>query len=306
MAVLSTGADAVGGERFGNCEYNDLKNHWRMADPCTNLANIQPGMIVSDENDDRLYLATLVSGCPCSEILQECIPLSDDARHGYGNNEDASVGYDETTNDALIVGVPFDGKRGIIFCNQDIVGQDFTGILAVDSQSRLSIIDADYDSALTFGWADDDKPNISVEGVTTGLHLCFDGHVAAVRFFAGAGVGDNPFVAHFGYITASGTVRYSRFAMDDTNDEFEIEAEDHGDHEGITVLIPQADQKFRVRGAGRVLRFYVKSDGEIGTNQAVAAGHSGGYTPGVISHKIPIYDENQSYLGDLPIYETLS
>jgi len=57
MADLSTGADAAGGERFGNCEYNDIKNHWRMSDP-TNPANLsapQPGMIVSDEDDEHLY-----------------------------------------------------------------------------------------------------------------------------------------------------------------------------------------------------------------------------------------------------------
>jgi len=56
MADLSTGADSVGGERFGNCEYNDIKNHWRMSDP-TNVANLsapQPGMIVSDEDDEQL------------------------------------------------------------------------------------------------------------------------------------------------------------------------------------------------------------------------------------------------------------
>lgn len=303
MAVLSTGADAVGGERFGNCEYNDLKNHWRMAGPCTNLANIQPGMIVSDENDDRLYLATLVSGCPCSEILQECVPLSDDARHGYGNDEDASVGYDETTNDALIVGVPFDGKHGIIFCNQDVIDQDFTGILLTALQPRVSIVDADYDSSISFGFWGDDIPNIECGQHALNLQWTADQDIV---MFANSVLNENRDVYIYGYISAGTAPRYARFRMDDTFDEFEIEAENNANHEGITVLIQEANQKFRVRGTGRALRFYVKSDGEIGTNQAVAAGHSGGYTPGVISHKIPIYDENQSYLGDLPIYETLS
>lgn len=462
MAVLATGADSVGGERFGNCEYNDLKNHWRMSDPCANLANLQPGMIVSDEDDDRLYVASLVSGCGCSEILQACVPLSDDKALGFGDDWNAQAGYDELTNDALILGVPVSPERGVIVCDIADIGVDFTGLITASVYPVFWFIDLDNDSYLGVGHQADDRPgiwsgaadasilaiqyeanadvtffensgagenrniyvygyitagaavrhgmirlddtwdelvleaenNANLEGITISLletnqrfrirqnadiiSIYLDGSDAFLTWSDGAlnlqtdeadthtfvhihgnGTGrgqlvlydaddaewlvlsslagsgyittggatpgslelqsdqntgircwstilsGNPNFTIYGWITAGGARRYSRFRMDDTWDEFEIEAENNVNHEGITILIQEANQKFRVRGAGRALRFYVKSDGEIGTNQIVASGVSGGYTPGVISHKIPIYDENQVYIGDIAIYETL-
>ena len=116
----------------------------------------------------------------------------------------------------------------------------------------------------------------------------------------------NPSFEISGYITAGATIRYGQLRMDDTNDEFEIEAENNANHEGITVLIQEANQKFRVRGASRALRFYVKSDGQIGTNQTTEAGVSAGYSPGTISHRLPLYDENQALVGYIALYDALT
>jgi len=123
MATLSTGADAEGGERFGNCEYNNIKNHWRTANPCASLSDLQPGMIVSDENDDRLYVVSLISGCGCSEILQDCVPLSDDKHIGFGYNREGDIGY-SSIHCALLMGIPVAAldsgacERGLIIMDE--------------------------------------------------------------------------------------------------------------------------------------------------------------------------------------------
>jgi len=76
-ANLLLGADYDGvGEGYCSTLINYMKNHWRMSDPCTNLTLAQPGMILSDEDDNKLYHVTDLSA-PCEEILQET--LSDDA-----------------------------------------------------------------------------------------------------------------------------------------------------------------------------------------------------------------------------------
>lgn len=68
MADLPTGADAELGDCLAYQQYNRLKDHWRQSDPCANLANIQPGMIVSDSDDEKLYHYWAAE---CRMILQE-------------------------------------------------------------------------------------------------------------------------------------------------------------------------------------------------------------------------------------------
>jgi len=48
---------------------NEDKNHNRMADPVANLSDPQPGMILSDSDDDRLYHVGIDSAV-FDEILQ--------------------------------------------------------------------------------------------------------------------------------------------------------------------------------------------------------------------------------------------
>ncbi|NIO42652.1 MAG: hypothetical protein GTO41_22410, partial [Burkholderiales bacterium] len=117
LAELLGGADMEGGENFCDTIYNNLKNHFRSSAPCVSggLDELQPGMIVSDEDDDRLYHVILTSACTCSEIVQTCIPVSDDNGVYFGDGNDAYLGYNELNNDALMLGIPTTG-RGLIIC----------------------------------------------------------------------------------------------------------------------------------------------------------------------------------------------
>lgn len=65
--ALSDGDNAILGSRFAYQLYNRLKNHWRTS---AAPANAQPGMIFSDDDDDKLY--HIIGGSAGSdEVLQE-------------------------------------------------------------------------------------------------------------------------------------------------------------------------------------------------------------------------------------------
>lgn len=68
LANLLLGADYTVDDPLCDTLINHIKNHWRMADPCTNLTQIQPGMIVSDSDDEKLYHYWAAE---CRMILQE-------------------------------------------------------------------------------------------------------------------------------------------------------------------------------------------------------------------------------------------
>lgn len=244
MADLSTGADSVGGERFGNCEYNDLKNHWRMSDPCANLAGIQPGMIVSDEDDDKLYHYQTAA---CFEIVQGDTAITDGVAIIWGDTPvagDASIHYDEVTNDALIFGIPVTGKRKVIVCDQADIAADFTGLLGTGADVAIYLVDADVDTSMAIGYNADDQPGV---WATRTFHIQHHaGNDAA--FFAGAAAAENPLVYIYGYITAGAAARYGSLQVEDTNDEFVIAAENNANIEGVTILLNEANQRFRIRG----------------------------------------------------------
>ena len=61
------GSDYIQDFRYGFEDANEDKNHNRMADPITNLASPQPGMIVSDSDDEKLYHRLAAS---FDEVLQ--------------------------------------------------------------------------------------------------------------------------------------------------------------------------------------------------------------------------------------------
>lgn len=53
--MSENGSDYIQDFRYGYEDANEDKNHNRMSDPITNLASPQPGMIVSDSDDEKLY-----------------------------------------------------------------------------------------------------------------------------------------------------------------------------------------------------------------------------------------------------------
>jgi len=58
MADIKKGADMVAGQCMGYQQYNRIKNHWRQADPRTNLDEATAGIIMSDSDSNRLYHIT--------------------------------------------------------------------------------------------------------------------------------------------------------------------------------------------------------------------------------------------------------
>ena len=215
MATLSTGADSEGGERFGACEYNDIKNHWRAnygGDPCATLTDEQPGMIISDEYDDRLYVVSLASGCGCSEIVQDCVPLSDDKYIGFGYDREGDIGY-RSKHCALLMGIPvatLDSgacERGLIIMDEaDLqAGADVTGLVPPSmAEPSVFIVDSDLDSYLGIGLQVDDRPGIWT-GPNDAIPLALQYEATAdVTIFEASGVGENRLVYIYGWDAGAG------------------------------------------------------------------------------------------------------
>lgn len=79
---LEDGDDAVLDNYYPFQQYNRIKNHWRQSDPIANISNPQDGMIVSDEDDDKLY-HKVSDSVAYDEVLQET--LSNDTTPIFGN-----------------------------------------------------------------------------------------------------------------------------------------------------------------------------------------------------------------------------
>lgn len=77
MAIID-GDDAVSGDCFGFREVNAIKNHFRGS----GFPSWEPGLIFSDEDDDKLWHAIETSGT-FDEVLQET--KSADARPIFDN-----------------------------------------------------------------------------------------------------------------------------------------------------------------------------------------------------------------------------
>lgn len=86
----------------------------------------------------------------------------DDILCEWGDDNDASIEYDETTNDAWIFGVPVSPKRGLIFCDRADVAVDFTSLITASAQPQLHIVDLDNDSVFSWGFYADDVGLLTV------------------------------------------------------------------------------------------------------------------------------------------------
>ncbi len=97
LAELLAGEDMEGGEAFCDGLYNNLKNHWRaVAAPGTP----SPGMLFSDEDDEKLYHRWAASW---GEVVQGNIPLSDELAVIVGTDSDGKFYYDEAVNDEVVI-----------------------------------------------------------------------------------------------------------------------------------------------------------------------------------------------------------
>lgn len=229
MAVrpaLLLGANFILNDWFCVDLINNFKNHWRMADPCGTLTQIQPGMIVSDSDDEKLYHHQAAA---CFEIIQGDTPISDDLQIIGGDGSDSIlIPYEETTNDAVIWGLPVAAKRGLIFCDVADIAVDFTGLITAAAEAVVWFVDLDNDSYLGVGHQADDRPGIwSGAADTSILAIQYEAN-ADVTFFENCGAGLNRY--RYIYGDKTGVPKYMRDFVDPTGFG-RIESED-----GMTVF----------------------------------------------------------------------
>ena len=128
MAYID-GDDFIDGAILSFQQANRMKDNFRLATP---PANIQPGMLFSDSDDDKLYHEGAAGG---NEILQSGvilgsnIQLGDDVQIIFGDDSDASIQYDETIDDLMKLGVPVSNNVLAILQQADI-GQDLVSVPA--------------------------------------------------------------------------------------------------------------------------------------------------------------------------------
>lgn len=65
---LEDGDDAATGQAYPYQDFNNIKNNYSQNAPQVNLASPQPGMIVSDSNDNRAWHKLVAAGF--AELLQ--------------------------------------------------------------------------------------------------------------------------------------------------------------------------------------------------------------------------------------------
>lgn len=250
-----TGADYILDDECSYLDANEDKNHYRMSDPCGNLADPQPGMLLSDGDDNRLYHVTDLSAY-CSEILQSLVPLSDDIFHYYGEDFDSGIGYDETVNDALIWGIPISGsQRGLIICDVDDIGTDFIALMPF-LDVCIGIIDQDADSVLRVGFAADDIPHLDSNRI---LRLQYFAPAGISAFELSAAGENRPFYI-YGYITekagGAGPIA-GTFQMEDVNNEFIVSIPNDTGAEGFSVVLNETSQRFRLRQNSDIMSWYL-------------------------------------------------
>ena len=68
--MSENGTDYIQDQLYSYQDANEDKNHSRQADPVGNMTDLQPGMIVSDSDDDRAYHITGASGDGYLELVQ--------------------------------------------------------------------------------------------------------------------------------------------------------------------------------------------------------------------------------------------
>lgn len=198
--TLAQGDPFVVGDIFSFQQANRIKDNWRAAAAPTSP---QAGSLWSDSVNNLFKHRQTTAW---KEILQADTPLSDEAQIIIGTNSDFIAFYDEATNDALILGIPFNGKRGVIICNADKIGEDYTAEILTAIQPRLNLIDADGDSAMAIGFWGDDLPGIMARHHP--FNINWDGE-QDVHFFAGSETGENRYAYIFGFKTGD-VIRYIR------------------------------------------------------------------------------------------------
>ncbi len=86
--TIPKGSNLISGNRLSFQQINRMKNGFRQAGPKTNVNDAQPGMPLSDSNDNRLHHTVLVGGSTTFfEILQAEVVVTMDNQVVCMNNE---------------------------------------------------------------------------------------------------------------------------------------------------------------------------------------------------------------------------
>ncbi len=146
--TLPLGTPAAIGDFLPSQQYNRMVTHWRQADPRTNLTDPQPGHIVSDSVDERLYH---YQAAAWKEIVQIDTQLNNNSEIIFGTGSGIkSVGgalgiqIDQVQNVAFWAGIG-SGNPDI-----EISGWD-ANAAALDTYSIGAKMDAGAGTRLTFG-----------------------------------------------------------------------------------------------------------------------------------------------------------
>ena len=308
-AEILNGADFEGYEDFCADVVNAIKNHYRVSDPCMNMVARQPGEILSDPDDDKLYHVGGASGYPCDEILQatrscDVIPefkgvdFYDVCNGDYtrikavdepGLGHRLTIGLDETT-------------RTMVICDITDVDVDF-GLIA-SGQPKLIIMGEggfvqNYRTVI-------DRTGVTSYGANPYVHITqyrqwfrFFSDIAsshAFQFYSEANIeltddnAEQAFMYLEPKINQTLTAGYVAVLVNVT----EASLGDASGGAGYNALMD-----LRVGGT---TQFGIQNDGKIMTNQVNICS---GATPGTLNGELPIYDGDGNLMGYTPIYSSI-
>ncbi len=316
---LLNGADFEGDEAFCDAVVNAIKNHFRASDPCTNMTDKQPGEILSDSDDDKLYHVGGESGYPCDEILQatkSCDVIPEFA--GIDLYHDCASAYFQRiiSSDAeglagadLRLGLD-ESMRTLIICDRGDLGVDY-GLTAGGWGSAPTLMIATAAGGrgmkLVSFRIDFANGNYEINAGNSGeiRHIPYksiafeavadmpSGDYFKIRSQAGVELTDTNAEQAWIYIepkiNQTNTAGYIGLLMDVT----ETNLGDASAGAGYNALLD-----LRVGGT---TQFGIQNDGKVMTNQTAAA-----TTLGNVTDKMPIYDGAGTLVGYIPIYDAIT
>jgi len=300
---LLNGADFEGDEAFCDAVVNAIKNHFRASDPCTNMTDKQPGEILSDSDDDKLYHVGGESGYPCDEILQasrSCDVIPDFKGVDFYdacNGDYATIrGIDEPgLGHRLTVGLD-ETSRVMVICDLGDIDVDFGQTPKADP--TLIIFNAPFNASLT----------LSSQTIQAAWNL----NILATNNWIARRMGDLAFGNGFVFDSMA------NIELTDTNAEQawvyiepKINQTSTAGYVAVLVDVTETNLGDASAGAGynalldlRVAgttQFGIQNDGKIMTNQTAAA-----TTLGNVTDKMPIYDGTGTLVGYIPIYDAIT
>lgn len=304
-AEILNGADFEGWEDFCAEVINAIKNHYRVSNPVVNMVSRQPGEILSDPDDDKLYHVGGASGYPCDEILQasrSCDVIPDfkgvDFYDVCNGNYATIRGIDEPgLGHRLTVGLD-ETARTMVICDLSDIDVDF-GLAAV-AHPNLYIyhtnasthIEINYNTILTTSSTLNilylSRLIVEMQGnLTAGNAITFGSAINRGLFDTNA---EQAWIFIEPEIHQTLTAGYIAILID-VDEENLGDASDGAGYNALMDLRVAGDTKFGIQ-----------NDGKIMTNQMNICS---GATPGTVNGELPIYDQDGTLMGYIAIYDSI-